>query len=168
MRFRPTIGEFGERVLRQYEAMCVFDPTVAADFHHVEAEIDRLMKRAEAQVIVSKKWDERKLAYEIQGRKRGCYVLTYFRADPSKIVGLQRDIELSEAILRGLILSAEGMTEEQMLRSIPTGSERPERSERGDDEGGHRRSRSERRHESPRAPAREEAVAVATDEATED
>jgi small subunit ribosomal protein S6 len=153
--------------------MTVFDPTIAADYKNVEAEIERIMKRAEAQIIVSRKWDERKLAYEIEGRKRGCYVLTYFRADPAKITGIQRDFELSESILRGLVLSAEGLTEEQMQRSVPVPAERPERPEeehgRERDRDRERRPRYERDRrgggEAAKPPAAvESAVAVAEDE----
>jgi small subunit ribosomal protein S6 len=155
--------------------MMVFDPTVAAEYKNVEAEIERVMKRAEAQVIVSRKWDERKLAYEIEGRKRGCYVLTYFRANPSKIAAIQRDFELSESILRGLVLSAEGLTEEQMLRSVPVPAERSERPEeehgrdrdRDRDRDRERRPRHDRERrgggEPKAAPAEETAVAVAED-----
>ena len=97
-----------------YEAMFLFDPGFASDFSRVEQEVERLMERAEAQIIMSRKWDERKLAYEIKGRKRGCYVLTFFRASRQKVAGLERDVRLSESILRVLILKVDYMTEEDM------------------------------------------------------
>ena len=31
-------------------------------------------------ILVIKKWDERKLAYEINGQKRGTYIIAYFTA----------------------------------------------------------------------------------------
>ena len=109
--------------MRTYEAMFLFDPSVGADQTKVQQEVERLMKRAGAEIIMSKKWDERKLAYEIKGRKRGCYVLTFFRADQDKITPLERDVELSESILRVLILKADHLTEEDMnkayVRSLP-------------------------------------------------
>jgi ribosomal protein S6 len=94
--------------------MFLFDPGFASDFSRVEQEVERLMQRAEAQIIMSRKWDERKLAYEIKGRKRGCYVLTFFRASRQKVAGLERDVRLSESILRVLILKVDYMTEEDM------------------------------------------------------
>ena len=95
--------------MRTYEAMFLFDPSFAADMSKVEQEVGRLMQRAGAEIIMSDKWDERKLAYPIRHIKRGVYVLVYFRADGSVIGQLRHTINLSEEILRVLILKAEKM-----------------------------------------------------------
>ncbi|MEP0841811.1 MAG: 30S ribosomal protein S6 [Phycisphaerae bacterium] len=100
--------------LKKYEGMFLFDPAVTADWDAVQAELGRLMKRAEARVIVMQRWDERRLAYEIRGRKRAIYALTYFEAEPGKIAGLERDAQISEAILRCLVLKADHLSEEEM------------------------------------------------------
>ena len=109
--------------MRTYEAMFLFDPSVGADPTKVQQEVERLMQRAGAEIIMSDKWEERKLAYEIKGRKRGCYVLTFFRADQDKITPLERDAKLSESILRVLILKADYMTEEDMKKTYITRSQ---------------------------------------------
>ena len=49
-------------LLRKYEGMFLFDPSVTADWESVQTELARLMERAEARVITSVKWDERRLA----------------------------------------------------------------------------------------------------------
>ena len=66
--------------MNTYEGMFLFDPAVGAKAEAVQGEIDRLMSRAEAEVIATRPLEERRLAYEIKGRKRGMYVLTYLRA----------------------------------------------------------------------------------------
>lgn len=98
---------------RIYEAMFLFDSGTANQWDAVEKEVTRLMERAEADVIGIQRWDERRLAYEIEHRKRGCYVLTHFRADASKIAPMERDAQLSEVILRLLVLRSE-LNEEQL------------------------------------------------------
>lgn len=113
--------------MNTYEVMFLFDPAVGANWETVEKEIERLMSRAEGELIVTNKLEERKLAYEIQGRKRGLYVLCYFRADAQKIVSLERDIKLSELVLRAIILRVEGYSEEKM-RSATLGGGFQERS----------------------------------------
>ena len=100
--------------MNQYEAMFLFDPTFGNSFEKCESEVRRLMERAEAELLFCKKWDERRLAYKINGRKRGVYVLTYFKAPTDKIAGLERDAKISEDILRLLVLRAEGVTREMM------------------------------------------------------
>ena len=100
--------------MNTYEAMFLFDPAAGSSLESVQAEVDRLMTRAEAEVIVTRRLEERRLAYEIDGRKRGLYVLTYFRAEGPKIGPLERDVRLSESILPARILRADHVTEEVM------------------------------------------------------
>ncbi len=94
--------------------MFVIDPAARSTLESVQAEVNRLMTRAEAEVIVTRRLEERRLTFEIDGRKRGLYVLTYFRAEGPKIGPLERDVRLSESILRALILRADHVTEEVM------------------------------------------------------
>lgn len=141
-----------------YEGMFLFDPTFGSSFENCEAEVRRLMERAKGEIVVCRKWDERRLAYRIQGRKRGVYVLVYFNAPPEMITPLQRDVELSEDVLRLLVLRADGLTADDMENAFKIGTEDSDRGEdgpRGSDRPG-RPERSER----PSAP-KEAAVAVA-------
>jgi small subunit ribosomal protein S6 len=100
--------------LNQYEAMFVIDPTFGATFEACDQEVRRLMERAEAELLFCRKWDERRLAYKIEGRKRGVYVLTFFRCAGDKIAGLERDVQISEHVLRVLVLRADHMTPDMM------------------------------------------------------
>lgn len=104
--------------MNQYEAMFVFDPTFGSSFENCEAEVRRLMDRAEAEILFCKRWEERRLAYRIDGRKRGIYALVYFKSAGDKIRGLERDAQLSENILRLLVLRADGVTPEAMEKAM--------------------------------------------------
>lgn len=109
--------------MNQYEAMFVFDPTFGSSFEKCEAEVNRLMERAEAEMLHCRKWDERRLAFRIKGRKRGIYVLVYFKAPPDKIAPMERDAKLSEHILRLLVLRADHVTHEAMEAASPPHAE---------------------------------------------
>ena len=100
--------------MKTYEGMFLFDPTVTNEWDNIEAEVMRLMERIEAEVIVCAKWDDRRLAYEIRGRKRGVYVLVFFKADPSKVGDLERDVQLSEQVMRCLVQKVDHITEDEM------------------------------------------------------
>ena len=102
--------------MKRYEAMFLFDNTNVHQWGEMEAECRRLFERIDANVLVCVKFDERKLAYEINGRKRGTYVLTYFEADPQRIDDLERDGRLSELILRLLVLRAEKLSEAELTK----------------------------------------------------
>ena len=104
--------------MNQYEAMFLFDPAFGSTFENWDSEVRRLMERANAEVVFAGQWDERRLAYKIKGRKRGVYVLIYFKAEADKIAGLERDAKLSENILRLLVLRADDMTPELMEQAL--------------------------------------------------
>lgn len=120
--------------MNQYEAMFLFDPTFGATQENYETEIRRLMERIGAELVFCKKWDERRLAYRVKGCKRGVYVLTYFNADGSRIGELERDVRISENVLRAMVLRAEGVTEEMMEQAIQLRGSQPD-SEDSDDGG---------------------------------
>lgn len=97
-----------------YEVMFLISQAVAADFAGAIDHINHLLDRAKAEVIALCKWDERRLAYEIDKQRRGVYILAYIKAPAASINSLVRDCNLSEKILRVLALSAEHLTEEEM------------------------------------------------------
>jgi len=111
--------------LRRYEAMFLFDNVVARDWSAIRNEVERLCGRIGAELEVCVKFDERKLAYEIRKRKRGTYVLTYFKAPPDKISELERDARLSEMILRLLVLRADHVTDARITELQAWPAEKP-------------------------------------------
>lgn len=108
-------------VKRLYEAMFLVNSAdAAADWDTVQANIKRVLDRSDAEIVVMKKWDERRLAYDIQKKSRGTYILTYFNAEPEKISAMERDVQLSEQIMRVLIIRADHIkSEEDMGKETP-------------------------------------------------
>jgi small subunit ribosomal protein S6 len=103
----------GKRIY-QYEAMFLFGQSTAADLSGCIAHLDEIFHRTQAEVIAMRKWDDRRLAYEIRGQKRGTYILVYFKAPNESMGHFERDCNLSEKILRHMVLRADHMTVEQM------------------------------------------------------
>jgi small subunit ribosomal protein S6 len=105
---------------RLYEGMFLVDSGEAArDWDGVLGTIDTVLKRSDAEVISVRKWDERELAYRVGKATRGTYILVYFRVDSQKVHEIERDIQLTERIMRALILSAEHMTQEDIDKDTP-------------------------------------------------
>jgi small subunit ribosomal protein S6 len=103
-----------------YEAMFLVDSAeAAADWDGVNATVRKILKRAGADIVSVKKWDERRLAYQINGKERGTYILCYFRADGESIAGIERDVQLSERIMRALILCADHLSPEEVEKDTP-------------------------------------------------
>ena len=97
-----------------YEAMFLISQSEAADFNGAVAHIEEILGRSNAELVAIRKWDERRLAYEIDKQRRGVYILTYFRAPTQSITGIERDCKLSERVMRVMILSAEHLTDEEV------------------------------------------------------
>jgi len=105
---------------RVYEALFLVDSALAAaQWDHVMELIQKILGRAQARVISVRKWDERKLAYEVQGKSRGTYILAYFECPSSMIRQIERDVQLSEEMLRVLVVRTERMKPEDMDKPTP-------------------------------------------------
>ena len=70
--------------MKTYEGMFLVDAG-NSDFAVASEPARTVLERNDAVVVSMKPWDERRLAYEIAGRRRVLYVLTYFRAPPDRI-----------------------------------------------------------------------------------
>jgi len=81
--------------------------------------VRELLDRIRAEVLVLNLWDERRLAYDIKGRRRGMYVLTYFKAEPADITALDHEVQIDERILRAMVLSADHVSEDRMNVETP-------------------------------------------------
>lgn len=97
-----------------YEVMFLASQTAAASFGDLVAHINHLLERANADVLAMKKWDERRLAYEIDKQKRGVYILAYIACPTDMVAHLERDVQISDQLLRVLITSAEHLTDEEI------------------------------------------------------
>ena len=85
--------------------MFLFDANVAGrDWPGLEKHVQDLLGRHDAELEYAERWPDRKLAYEVKGCRKGTYYLTYFRAAPDEITGLHRDCELSDRVLRVIVL----------------------------------------------------------------
>jgi small subunit ribosomal protein S6 len=103
-----------------YEGMFLVDTALAAsDWDGTMALIRRTLEKNEAEIVSLRKWEERRLAYDIQGKSRGTYILSYFKCDGGKLTEIERDVQLSEKIMRVLILKAENVTEADMNKETP-------------------------------------------------
>jgi small subunit ribosomal protein S6 len=116
---------------RLYEGMFLVDSALAAqDWQVIIDEVQRIMDRAEAEVVSLKKWDERRLCYEVQKKSRGTYILAYFNCETSKIGGIERDVQLSELITRVLVLRTDRMTPGDLEKLTPLEAVAAEEAER--------------------------------------
>jgi small subunit ribosomal protein S6 len=99
-----------------YECMFLLDPNkVANDVQTAAKTLHTLIERNHGEILASRPWDERRLAYPIKGHKKGQYYLTYFRTEGPNIKAMEGDFQLNELILRYMILHIEPKLVDLML-----------------------------------------------------
>ena len=91
-----------------YEGMFILDANrYGRDPDAVSGQIPEMIRAGGGEILVSRLWEERRLAYPIQGHRKGAYWLTYFKLDSGQLSGVQRKCRLSDSILRALFLKVD-------------------------------------------------------------
>lgn len=99
-----------------YECMFLLDTNkVAGDVPAAAKQLHTILERNHAEVLASRPWDERRLAYPVKGHKKGLYYLTYFRTEGKNLLSIERDMTLNETVLRSLVLRIEPKLVDTML-----------------------------------------------------
>ncbi len=94
-----------EFVEHNYEGCFILDSNkYASNPEEVAAEVTGILEKAGATVLAHRPWQENKLAYPINGHKKGVYYLCYFRAFGKSIPAIHRSCGLSETVIRHLVL----------------------------------------------------------------
>jgi len=101
-----------------YEALFLFGTAATTDVDGSVKIVEELVKKHGGEIILIRKWDERKLAFEIKKNKRGLYVLCFFKGMGVN-EKITREVNLSENILRVLITDASHLTVDEMKAQEP-------------------------------------------------
>ncbi len=102
-----------------YECMFVLDSgKFATDPQGTEGAIRDLLTRCEAEIVSSAPWQDGKLAYPIDGHKKGLHYLVYFKMQASKVEEFSRLVRLSELVIRHLLIVHEAKLFDIMSQSL--------------------------------------------------
>jgi small subunit ribosomal protein S6 len=91
--------------MKPYELMYILQPTLTAE--EQTALVDRyteLITTMEGTVEKTDRWERRQLAYEIKNCREGYYVVVEFQGAPALIAEMDRQMKITESILRHMIL----------------------------------------------------------------
>jgi small subunit ribosomal protein S6 len=86
----------------------------------VSNQIPAMIEKLGGEMLVSRFWEERRLAYPIRGQRKGTYWLTYFRLDGTRLVELQRQCQITEDILRVLFLKVDPRIVDALVKHATT------------------------------------------------
>ncbi|MBX3412060.1 MAG: 30S ribosomal protein S6 [Pirellulales bacterium] len=128
-----------------YECLLILDSNrYARDQAGVSGQLAEFVTKHGGEMLASRLWEERRLAYPINGQRKGTYWLTYFKLDSRKLTDVKGDVRLSESILRALFLKVDPRIAETLVSHALSGGVRKEapateREQERDGEGGARR-----------------------------
>jgi len=91
------------------------DPDAAAQ------EITGMLSKVGGAIVAHRPWQDSKLAYEINGHRKGLYYLVFFTAESATLNGLQRLVALNESIVRHLVIRHPKSLFDQMVDMISGG-----------------------------------------------
>ena len=94
--------------MHQYELMVILDPSI--DERTVAPSLDKFLnviRNDGGTVDTVDIWGKRRLAYEIDKKSEGIYAVVNFTAESATTNELDRQLNLSEAVMRTKVLRAE-------------------------------------------------------------
>jgi small subunit ribosomal protein S6 len=99
-----------------YEGLFIFDSSkYSSDPTGVSGQIGALVTKHGGEMLASRLWEDRRLAYPINGKKTGTYWLTYFKIDSRKLNDVKQESQLSETILRSMVIKIDARIAEAVV-----------------------------------------------------
>jgi small subunit ribosomal protein S6 len=88
-----------------YECMLMLDSgKVAGDLEGFKTQLHAIFDKHKAEIMASRPWDERRLAYPVKKQKKAMFYLAYIQVDSQALVHIEHDITLNESVLRHLVM----------------------------------------------------------------
>ncbi|GAA2719015.1 30S ribosomal protein S6 [Actinocorallia aurantiaca] len=94
--------------MRRYEVMVILDPSI--DERAITPTVDQFLnvvKTGGGTVEKVDVWGRRRLSYDIQKKSEGIYAVVDLTAEPALVKELDRQLNLSESVLRTKVLRPE-------------------------------------------------------------
>ncbi len=93
--------------MRAYELVVLLHPDLEIDADSPIAKIEKLAETAGGKVIKRDNWGKKRLAYKVKHQEFAVYVYFELQFEPNKAPGFERNLLLTEEIMRHLLVSKE-------------------------------------------------------------
>ena len=93
-----------EKIIDSYETIFIIDATIDEDGINALKDKFTSLIQANGELESVDEWGKRRLAYEINDRTEGIYVLANFKAEPDFPKELDRQYKITDGILRTIII----------------------------------------------------------------
>ena len=115
-----------------YEGMFLLESgRFGRDPEGVSGQIPAMVSEVGGEMLVSRLWEERRLAYPIRGQRKGTYWLTYFRVDGRRIPEMERKCQLSDSVMRAMFIKIDPRIVDTLVEHAKVGPAAAKRESRG-------------------------------------
>ena len=91
--------------MKNYEIMFILSTQVTEEEKKANVElVEATLTKAGATEVKTEIWGDRKLAYPIQKKENGYYVLTTFQIEGTQLVEVETKLNITETILKYMIV----------------------------------------------------------------
>ena len=91
-----------------YEGLFILDPNrYGHDPDGISGQIPALIEKFGGEILVSRLWEERRLAYPVKGQRKGTYWLIYFKLDSNQLLEVKKQCQINDNLLRVLFLKVD-------------------------------------------------------------
>lgn len=88
-----------------YESMFILNPNAYAKNPSGAANtVEQIVTSSGGKILASRLWNEQKLAYPINGHRKGVYWLTYFDIESTDMAKFNRQCQLTDIVMRHLAI----------------------------------------------------------------
>ena len=117
-----------------YECLFILDSNrYARDPQAVAQGISDMVTNNDGEILVTRLWNEQKLAYPINGNRKGTYWLTYFSMEGTSLSAFERSCRLNDNVMRNLTIKLDPRLVDTLVshaKGIATAAEEAESTEK--------------------------------------
>jgi len=107
-RISKKVVEVEDNQLRDYELVVIISPEVVEEqFDATIDNVSQFITEKGGTIADVERWGKKRLAYPIEHFMEGSYVLTRFRLKPALSKELEANLQISEEVLRHLLVKIE-------------------------------------------------------------
>ena len=105
--------------INHYEGMFILDSgRFGASPEAAAAEVTGIIEKVGGTVSAHRPWQDSKLAYPINGHRKGLYYLAFFTAESTAVNKINGIVKLNDNVLRHLVLSHDKGLYDQMVEMV--------------------------------------------------
>ncbi len=90
-----------------YEVLYIIFPELEATLSKITVDVKEIIEKSGGEIVKEEIWGQRRLAYPIQKKENGIYILLYFKINPTGVSKIESFFRLNNEVMRHMILAVD-------------------------------------------------------------